>query len=47
MSLHTTSPFSEIRGKDRQVTLFVLATSAVAACGSLIAAMLFLLGLGA
>jgi hypothetical protein len=46
-SLHATSPFSEVRAAERQVTLFVVATSAVAACGTLIAAMLIAVGAGA
>jgi hypothetical protein len=46
-SLHPRSSFSEIRGTDRQVTLFVLATSALTASGTLIAGMLMLLGAGA
>ncbi|NIJ04593.1 hypothetical protein [Frigoribacterium faeni] len=41
------SPFSEIRDADRQVTLFVVATSALAACGTLIAGMLVAMGAGA
>jgi hypothetical protein len=46
-SLHPRHPFSEVRSAERQVTLFVLATSAVAACGTLVAGMLIALGAGA
>jgi hypothetical protein len=47
MSIIHNSPFSEVREKDRQVTLLVIATSALAACGTLIAAMLVAVGAGA
>jgi len=39
------SPFSEVRDHERQVTLLVVASSAVATCASLVVGMLFLLGL--
>lgn len=48
MSFHTArSPFTEVRDRDRdrQVTLFVVATSAVATCGTFVAGVLFVLGL--
>ncbi|NII49839.1 hypothetical protein [Frigoribacterium endophyticum] len=41
------SPFSEIRDADRQITLLVIATSALATCGTAIAGMLVVLGAGA
>jgi hypothetical protein len=47
MSTTHHSPFSEIRDADRQLTLFVVATSALAACGTLIAGMLVAVGAGA
>jgi hypothetical protein len=47
MSTTHHSPFSEIRDADRQLTLFVVATSALAACGTLIAGMLVAMGVGA
>ncbi|WP_156357374.1 MULTISPECIES: hypothetical protein [unclassified Frigoribacterium] len=41
------SPFSEVRDNDRQATLFVIATSAVAASITATAALLVTLGFGA
>jgi hypothetical protein len=43
----TTSPFTEIRGSRRQTALALIAASAVAACSTLIAAMLIALGVTA
>jgi hypothetical protein len=43
----TSSPFSEVRDADRQITLLVIATSALATCGTAIAGMLVVLGAGA
>ena len=43
--IRPTSPFSKIRDHERQVTIFVVASSAVATCASLVVGMLFLLGL--
>lgn len=39
-----TSPFSEVREAERRTTLLVVATSAVSACGMLVAGMLVALG---
>jgi len=47
MSTATPSPFTEIRAAERQATLFVIATSTVAACGALVAGMLLALGVAA
>ena len=46
-SATTRSPFSEVRDTHRQATLAVIATAAVAASASLIAAFLVALGIGA
>jgi hypothetical protein len=47
MSITSQSPFTEIRATERQATLFVIATSAVAACGTVVAGMLVALGVAA
>jgi len=43
----TPSPFSEVRATERQKTLLVIATSAVAASSTLVAALLVSLGVTA
>jgi hypothetical protein len=45
--IRPTRPFSEVRDHERQVMLFVVASSTVATCASLVVGMLFLLGLSA
>jgi len=47
MSITSQSPFTEIRATERQATLFVIATSAIAACGTVVAGMLVALGVAA
>jgi hypothetical protein len=47
MSIASQSPFTEVRATERQATLFVIATSTIAACGTLVAGMLVALGVAA